>query len=64
MGMVPEDVKSPTLVTERQMVGPATSDDEKGQTKGDRALRNAIIVVLVAWAVLIVLVWSLRQYNV
>lgn len=65
MGMVPEEVSGARLVTERKMVGPATSDEDgKGKTKGDRAFMDAVIIVAVAWGILFALVWSLRQYNV
>lgn len=50
------------LTTSREPIG-ATVPGQKGST-GDRALLDAITMVLIAWAVVFFLVFSLRKHNV
>jgi len=47
----------------REPVGPATTDAGKN-TAGDFAVRDALIIIGIAWAVLFLLMFSLRQHNV
>lgn len=54
---------SPTLVVSREPVGPASSDAGKN-TAGDLAVRDALIIIGVAWAILFLLMYSLRQHNI
>lgn len=56
------DDGSKTLVTSREPVGVAPTDG-KG-SPGDRALTDAWTVIIVCWAVLFFLAFSLRRYNV
>lgn len=60
--MATEVHESPRLATTREPVGPRVAGD-KG-SPGDRALMDAIIMVVVAWAVLFFLAWSLRSHNI
>jgi hypothetical protein len=50
------------LKTSREPRGPKRAGD-KG-TMGDQALMDALVIIGVAWAVLLVLAWSLRRHNV
>jgi hypothetical protein len=52
----------PDLVTSREPVGPVLAGD-KG-TPGDRALMDAIAIVVAAWLVLFLIAYSLRKHNV
>jgi hypothetical protein len=51
----------PTLTVSRE-VGPRADVD--GKSVGAVALRDALIIVLVAWAILFALFWSLRSHNI
>lgn len=53
---------TPDLTTTRNPVGPSTPG-AKG-TAGDKALTDGLIIVGIAWAVLLFLVWSLRSFNI
>lgn len=61
MGIEAERVGNP-IVTTREPVGPKRSGD-KG-SMGDRALMDAIVIVVAAWAVLLVLAFTLHRHNV
>lgn len=63
MPMVTENerVGSP-IVTTREPVGPKTASS-KGSI-GDMALRDALIIVVAAWIILVLLTFSLRRHNV
>lgn len=50
------------LKTSNEPVGPKRAGD-KG-TIGDQALMDAIVIVVIAWAVLLVLAFSLRRHNI
>lgn len=52
----------PTLSVSREPVGPRNADS--GRLEGDQALMDAIAIVLLAWAILFWLVWSLRRHNI
>lgn len=51
---------TPSLVTSREPQGPRTAD----KSVGTQGLTDALIIVGIAWAVLFVLVFSLRVHNV
>lgn len=59
--MATDPERKPTLNVSREPVGPRVAGD-KG-SPGDRALMDAIAVVIAAWVVLLLLVWSLRSVN-
>lgn len=50
------------IVTSREPVGPKNAGS-KG-SPGDVALMDAITIVIIAWAILFVLAFSLRRHNV
>jgi hypothetical protein len=52
----------PTLVSSREPVGPKVAGDRG--TPGDQALMDAITIVVIAWAVLFLLAFSLRRHNI
>jgi len=56
-----EDTQGMRLVTERTPVGPEAKD---APAPGERAVSDAIFVVLICWAILFALVWSLRRTNI
>lgn len=60
--MVAETHDAPRLVTSREPVGPRAPGD-KGSA-GDRALMDGILIIGIAWAILFLLIWSLRSHNV
>jgi hypothetical protein len=54
-----DKVKSAPLVTSVE------PKNEKSKTPvGDDALNKAVIIVVASWAILFVLMWSLRHHNV
>lgn len=53
---------APPLVTSREPKGP-TRPGDKG-SPGDRALMDAICLIVAAWAVLFFLGFSLRGFNI
>ncbi len=53
---------SPALHVSREPVGPRSA--AKKDTNGDRAVRDALIIVGIAWAVLFFLAFSLRSHNI
>jgi hypothetical protein len=53
----------PTLVVSRTPVGPATTDAGKNSV-GDYAVNDALIIIGIAWAVVFLLMFSLRQHNI
>ncbi len=58
-----DEGQGPTrLKTSREPVGPKRSGD-KG-TIGDQAVMDAVVIVVIAWAVLAVLAFSLRRHNI
>lgn len=60
MGIMEESVKEPpNLATSNE----PTVAKSPAKNLGDQALRDAIILVVVAWLVLFFLVWSLRGHN-
>lgn len=64
MPLTTEDTSIPRLVTSREPVGPKNVTDKNNVTVGDQAVTDALIVIGIAWAVLLVLYFSLRRYNV
>ncbi len=50
------------LKTTREPKGPKRSGDRG--TVGDQALMDALIIVLVAWAIIFFLAFSLRRHNI
>ena len=52
----------PNLVVSRAPVGPAIPG-EKGSV-GDKALMDAVLIVGIAWAILLLLCFSLRSHIV
>ncbi len=61
MGTEPEHVNN-VLTTSREPKGPKRSGDPG--TVGDQALMDALLIVLLAWALLFMLVFSLRRHNI
>lgn len=56
--------REPTrLNTEREPVGVEPKNGARGSV-GDKAVMDAIVIVLIAWAVLFFLVFSLRRHNI
>ena len=53
---------SPNLITSREPVGPAV----KGApgSAGEMAVRDALIIIGVAWVILFFLMFSLRAHNI
>lgn len=64
MPMLPEvdDSNSRVLVTAREPKGPKRAGD-KG-SMGDQALQDAMMIIVLAWAVLFLLAFSLRGHNI
>lgn len=62
MPVATESKSVPSLVTSREPVG-VQGPGAKGGV-GDKAVMDAVIIVLAAWAVLGFLVFSLRRHNV
>jgi hypothetical protein len=61
--MMKDDSSGPVpLVTSREPKGP-TLPGGKGTT-GDEALKDAIFLVVIAWAVLFFLTFSLRSHSI
>lgn len=54
---------SPALVTSREPQGATAAPGDKGSA-GDRALMDAVFIVLGAWLILFFLAYSLRAHNV
>jgi hypothetical protein len=50
------------LTTSREPVGPAHAGDKGGL--GDRALMDAVTIVLLSWAFVFFLGFSLRSFNI
>lgn len=62
-GSIKTEAEGPTpLVTGREPKGPKRAGDP-GST-GDRALMDAIFLIVAAWAVLFLLGFSLRGFNI
>jgi hypothetical protein len=53
---------APELATSREPKGPKRAGDPGG--RGDRALMDAIAMIVVAWVVLFFLGFSLRSFNI
>lgn len=51
-----------TLTTSREPVAP--KDQAKAGSMGDVALKDALLIVIGAWVVLFLLVFSLRSANI
>ena len=63
MGRIKTDSNDPSkLVTSREPEG-VKPPGSKG-TPGDTALWDALLIVVIAWAILFSLVFSLRRFNV
>lgn len=62
MPMATETEPRVDLVTSREPKGPKRAGD-KG-TMGDFAFQDALLIVIIAWAVLFFLAFSLRSSNV
>jgi hypothetical protein len=61
MGHEPERIND-VLTVAREPKGPKRAGDP-GST-GDQALMDALIIVLLAWALLFFLAFSLRRHNI
>lgn len=55
---------SPVLVTSREPVGPHNTTDKGSKSVGDQAVTDALLIIGIAWAILLLLYFSLRRYNV
>lgn len=51
-----------SLTVSRDPVDPQSI--QKSKSIGDQAVMDAVVIVLIAWAVLFALAWSLRSHNV
>lgn len=60
--MATEHHEAPSLKVTREPKGPKVPGD-KGSA-GDRALMDAIAIVIGAWLILFFLAWSLRSHNI
>lgn len=61
--MKSETPSAASLNVSREPVGP--SNESKGdKTDGDRAVMDAVLIVLAAWLVLFMLTGSLRRFNI
>ena len=56
------EVKSSPLTLTREPKGPKRAGDPG--SLGDQALKDAITIILVGWALLFLLAFSLRKHNV
>jgi hypothetical protein len=57
-----EDGTPKSLTTSREPKGPARAGDPG--SPGSNALRDALIIVGVSWAVLFILAFTLRAHNI
>jgi hypothetical protein len=66
MPMQKEDVPTTNLVGTPGNPAPEPSAKRKEPrgSLGEVAFKDAVIIVLIAWAVLVFLAWSLRSHNV
>ena len=63
MGILKESPSGrPNLTVTREPVGPKTAGS-KGST-GDQALMDAVAVVIIAWVLLFLIMFSLRMHNI
>ena len=63
MPMATEDNRQGRAITGvREPVGPKKAGSPG--TMGDQALRDALIMVLIAWAILFALAFTLRRHNI
>lgn len=63
MPMATEDARvGRTITTTREPVGPKNAASKGGV--GDTALMDAIAIVIGAWLILFLLVFSLRRHNI
>lgn len=62
MGMATEPDNLQTLNVSREPKAPKRAGDPGSM--GDKALKDAILILVVAWALLFLLAFSLRKYNV
>lgn len=53
---------APPLATSREPKGPKRSGDPG--TMGDTAFKDAVMLIIIAWAFLLMLGWSLRGFNI
>lgn len=53
---------APALATSREPKGPKRSGD--AGTMGDTAFKDAVMLIIGAWAFLLLLGWSLRGFNI
>lgn len=53
---------APPLATSREPKGPKRAGDPG--TMGDQAFKDAIVLIVLAWLVLLLLGWSLRGFNI
>lgn len=58
-----ESSTPPTLVTKREPVGPAANKSQ-GTSIGEQAFKDALTMIGIASALLLVLVWSLRGHII
>ena len=61
MGTEPEQINN-VLNTSREPKGPKRAGDPG--SVGDQALMDALLIVLLAWALLFMLMFSLRRHNI
>ncbi len=61
--MKPDDGSpSPNLVTSRTPVGPTVAGSSK--SIGGLAFNDSVILIIVCWAIVFLLVFSLRRHNI
>lgn len=64
MPILEEPTKGPpVLATSREPVAAKTSAG-KPDSVGDIALRDAVIMIVIAWLIVFLLAYSLRSYNI
>lgn len=54
----------PVLATSREPVAPGKKNAADNKNVGEQALMDAIAMVLVCWAIVFLLAWSLRRHNI
>lgn len=62
MAIKVDEVSNPGLTTEKEVTN--VSKKKKAATAGERDFNMAVAIVGVAWVILFLLVWSLREYNI
>ena len=62
MSIATETHTSPKLVTSRTPVGPTASG--AAESIGGMAFNDSVLIIVAAWAIVFILVFTLRQHNV